>query len=115
MRCDSLVFENLFGLGADELSNIPFSTKEEPEAEEADQAEHDTGNDDDPEKLWCICRQPYDEKFMICCDKCEDWFHGKCVNVTKKEGKRMERENISWMCPKCTGESYFITPCLHLA
>ncbi|XP_063968609.1 zinc finger protein 184-like isoform X3 [Lytechinus pictus] len=91
-------------LGADELSDIPFSTKEEPEA---DQAEHDTGNDDDPEKLWCICRQPYDEKFMICCDKCEDWFHGKCVNVKKKEGKRMERENISWMCPKCTDSGIY--------
>ncbi|XP_041466092.1 death-inducer obliterator 1-like isoform X2 [Lytechinus variegatus] len=95
-------------LGADELSDIPFSSEEEPEAEEAEQAEHDTGSDwtsdDDPEKLWCICRQPHDGKFMICCDKCEDWFHGKCVNITKKEGKRMERENLSWMCPKCTEE-----------
>ncbi|XP_041484443.1 zinc finger protein 43-like isoform X3 [Lytechinus variegatus] len=94
-------------LGADELGNIPFSTKEEPEAETADRAEHDTGNDNDQEKLWCICRQPYDERFMICCDKCEDWFHGKCVNVTKKEGKRMERENISWMCPKCTDSGIY--------
>jgi hypothetical protein len=23
---------------------------------------------------------------MICCDLCEDWFHGKCVGVTKSMG-----------------------------
>jgi hypothetical protein len=23
---------------------------------------------------------------MICCDSCEDWFHGKCVGVTKSMG-----------------------------
>lgn len=23
---------------------------------------------------------------MICCDTCEDWFHGKCVGISKAQG-----------------------------
>lgn len=38
---------------------------------------------------------------MICCDTCEDWFHGKCVGITKAQGKAMELKNISWICPLC--------------
>jgi hypothetical protein len=36
-------------------------------------------------KVYCICRKPYKEgDFMIHCDKCKEWFHGKCVNVMQK-------------------------------
>lgn len=38
---------------------------------------------------------------MICCDKCEDWFHGKCVNVTKAMGVEMEERGVEWVCPNC--------------
>ena len=45
-----------------ELSDIPFSSEED----EPDAGEHDSGSDwtsdDDPEKLWCICRKPHDGK-----------------------------------------------------
>ena len=35
---------------------------------------------DEDETVYCICRQPYDgERFMIECDVCKDWFHGKYV------------------------------------
>lgn len=51
--------------------------------------------------LWCICRQPHNNRFMICCDKCEDWFHGKCVNVTKAMGVEMEERGVEWVCPSC--------------
>ena len=28
--------------------------------------------------LYCVCRQPYDvSRFMIECDICKDWFHGR--------------------------------------
>lgn len=58
-------------------------------------------SEDDPDRLWCICKQPHNNRFMICCDKCEDWFHGTCVNVTKAMGKDMERQDIKWHCPNC--------------
>lgn len=71
------------------------SSQDEATEEEEDYTE------DDPNRLWCICRQPHNNRFMICCDKCEDWFHGKCVNVTKAQGKAMELKNIAWHCPPC--------------
>lgn len=58
-------------------------------------------SEDDPDRLWCICKQPHNNRFMICCDKCEDWFHGTCVNVTKAQGKIMEQSNKKWLCPNC--------------
>jgi len=44
-------------------------------------------SEDDPERLWCICRKPHNNRFMICCDVCEEWFHGKCVGISKQIGK----------------------------
>jgi hypothetical protein len=38
---------------------------------------------------------------MICCDTCLDWYHGKCVGITKKMGKEMEQAKNEWSCPKC--------------
>ena len=32
------------------------------------------------EPLYCLCKKPYDDTiFMIECDVCKDWFHGKYV------------------------------------
>ena len=28
---------------------------------------------------YCICRGPYNNRFMICCDECDEWYHGTCV------------------------------------
>eukprot|EP01122_Echinamoeba_exundans_P008002 TRINITY_DN2574_c0_g1_i2.p1 TRINITY_DN2574_c0_g1~~TRINITY_DN2574_c0_g1_i2.p1 ORF type:complete len:268 (-),score=56.19 TRINITY_DN2574_c0_g1_i2:31-834(-) len=50
------------------------------------------------EKLYCICRKPYvDGVFMIACDKCDDWFHGECVNISSKDAKKMS----SYTCAQC--------------
>lgn len=38
---------------------------------------------------------------MICCDSCEDWFHGKCVGITKSLGEQMEARGVEWNCPPC--------------
>ncbi|XP_039752411.1 death-inducer obliterator 1 isoform X1 [Pararge aegeria] len=58
-------------------------------------------SEDDPNRIWCICKQPHNNRFMICCDACEDWFHGKCVNITKAMGQQMEEQGIEWRCPNC--------------
>lgn len=31
----------------------------------------------------------------------EDWYHGKCVNVSKSMGKVIEQSKKEWICPKC--------------
>ncbi|KAL9434409.1 hypothetical protein AB3S75_029115 [Citrus x aurantiifolia] len=31
--------------------------------------------------LYCICRKPYDEKAMIACYQCDEWYHVDCVKL----------------------------------
>lgn len=40
-------------------------------------------------------------RFMICCDQCEEWYHGSCVGISVSQGKRMEREGKEYTCPIC--------------
>jgi hypothetical protein len=63
--------------------------------------EDEEESEDDPNKLWCICNQPHNNRFMICCDTCEEWYHGKCVNITKAMGQQMESEGREWICLFC--------------
>ncbi|XP_030765439.1 death-inducer obliterator 1 isoform X2 [Sitophilus oryzae] len=63
--------------------------------------ENEEESEDDPNKLWCICNQPHNNRFMICCDTCEEWYHGKCVNITKAMGQQMESEGKEWICLFC--------------
>uniref|UniRef100_A0A8D9EV27 Death-inducer obliterator 1 n=1 Tax=Cacopsylla melanoneura TaxID=428564 RepID=A0A8D9EV27_9HEMI len=58
-------------------------------------------SEDDPDRLWCICQKPHNNRFMICCDSCDSWFHGKCVGITKAMGNQMEERGIEWRCPTC--------------
>eukprot|EP00340_Litonotus_pictus_P010507 CAMPEP_0170536982 /NCGR_PEP_ID=MMETSP0209-20121228/102454_1 /TAXON_ID=665100 ORGANISM="Litonotus pictus, Strain P1" /NCGR_SAMPLE_ID=MMETSP0209 /ASSEMBLY_ACC=CAM_ASM_000301 /LENGTH=3332 /DNA_ID=CAMNT_0010838417 /DNA_START=274 /DNA_END=10272 /DNA_ORIENTATION=- len=45
---------------------------------------------------YCKCLMPFDKpEFMICCDNCEVWFHGRCVGID-------ENKPIStWICSYC--------------
>ncbi|CAH0592546.1 unnamed protein product [Chrysodeixis includens] len=84
--------------------NKKLTTKKQEQATPiVDKAESQESwnSEDDPNRLWCICKQPHNNRFMICCDGCEDWFHGKCVNITKAMGQQMEEQGIEWRCPNC--------------
>ena len=60
-----------------------------------------TDDEDDPDKLWCLCQQKHNNRFMIQCDDCKNWFHGSCVKISKRQGRRMEKQNIDWFCQNC--------------
>uniref|UniRef100_A0A2M4BEU5 Putative bromodomain-containing protein n=2 Tax=Anopheles marajoara TaxID=58244 RepID=A0A2M4BEU5_9DIPT len=50
------------------------------------------------QELYCLCRRPYDEtQFYICCDKCQDWFHGRCVGILQSEAEYIDE----YICPNC--------------
>ena len=66
--------------------------------------------EDDPNKLWCICRKPHNNRFMIACDTCSEWFHGKCVGINPKKGKEMEDNGQEWTCPKCLEKNSALFP-----
>ncbi|XP_073361408.1 PHD finger protein ALFIN-LIKE 3-like [Aegilops tauschii subsp. strangulata] len=47
------------------------------------------------------CNAPYHANaFWICCDECDQWFHGKCVNVTASEAEHIKE----YKCPGCIRE-----------
>lgn len=31
--------------------------------------------------LYCICRKPDDERAMIACDQCNEWYHFDCIKL----------------------------------
>ncbi|KAF7271636.1 hypothetical protein GWI33_015487 [Rhynchophorus ferrugineus] len=54
------------------------------------------------QKLYCLCQQPYDDsQFYICCDSCQDWFHGRCVGILQSEADNIDE----YICPRCQRNS----------
>ena len=51
---------------------------------------------------YCICRGPDDHRWMICCESCEDWFHGECIKMDAIIGEALIEKFI---CPNCTAGS----------
>ncbi|KAF9967760.1 PHD finger protein 8 [Mortierella alpina] len=48
--------------------------------------------------VYCICRGPYDGiEFMIACDRCEEWFHGRCIGMKPQEAKKSNH----YYCETC--------------
>ena len=47
--------------------------------------------------VFCICRKPDDGHFMIACDACYEWFHGKCVQITEEAALAVDY----YHCPEC--------------
>ncbi|XP_018334706.1 nucleosome-remodeling factor subunit NURF301 isoform X2 [Agrilus planipennis] len=56
----------------------------------------------DSQMLYCLCKQPYDEsQFYICCDRCQNWFHGRCVGILQSEADSIDE----YICPNCQKNS----------
>ena len=49
------------------------------------------------EKIYCSCRQPYQGRFMIQCDVCDEWYHGSCVNISATDALQIDK----YKCPDC--------------
>ena len=48
--------------------------------------------------LFCICKEAYDEnKAMICCDECGEWYHCTCVGMNPSDAANCE----TYTCPQC--------------
>ena len=41
--------------------------------------------------LYCICRKPDTNRFMIGCDRCEEWYHGDCISITAEYAKKIRQ------------------------
>jgi len=61
---------------------------------------------EDADQLYCICRRPDNHTFMIACDGgCEDWFHGKCVDLKKEDENLIDK----YICPNCEANGPNVT------
>ncbi len=78
-----------------DTGTLPDLEADDGGAEDGDASESDSGP-------YCICRGPDNHKFMIACDKCEDWFHGDCIGMDKYTGENLVQKYI---CPSCSDES----------
>ena len=52
---------------------------------------------DKKKKLYCICKSADTERFMIACDKCDEWYHGDCVGVSQSLSKKIK----AFFCHVC--------------
>ncbi len=76
---------------AEEGENIPLKLPEESMLETAI---------DDKGARHCVCGGPSDGSVMLSCDKCDRWFHGRCMGITKEDSEALS----SWICHPCLGQ-----------
>ena len=87
------------GTPATGSSPAPEDVRADPESDFASAAEE--GND-----LFCICRRPDNHAWMIACDGgCDDWLHGKCVNIDEEDGDLIDK----YICPNCMAKDRGVT------
>jgi COMPASS component SPP1 len=66
----------------------------------------DDGDSESDSGPYCLCRGPDDHRFMIACDRCEDWFHGACIGMDKHTGEKLVQKYI---CPNCSEGGRYTT------
>lgn len=70
----------------------PRNRKRESATPQRSSSVANADEEDDEDGVFCICRGPDNHTWMIACDgPCEDWFHGRCINMTEKEGDLIEK------------------------
>ncbi|KAJ4153913.1 hypothetical protein LMH87_010379 [Akanthomyces muscarius] len=80
------------------LSGRPKKQKSGGGADDGSAADDDSDNGP-----YCLCRGPDDHRWMICCEGCDDWFHGECINLSKEVGENLIEKFI---CPRCTTKQF---------
>ncbi|KAG8925768.1 hypothetical protein FRC02_009438 [Tulasnella sp. 418] len=52
--------------------------------------------------LYCICKQLYDDdRVMIACDNCDEWYHPKCVGLIEEDLELVDM----FICPPCIAQN----------
>ena len=66
--------------------------------------------------IYCKCRLLYaaehgfptksfprsEDIHMIQCYTCEEWYHKSCVNLSIFKIKQLRKDDVKWLCPKCS-------------
>ncbi|KAH9984681.1 hypothetical protein BJV74DRAFT_797182 [Russula compacta] len=81
-------------------SAMPVSMTPAPSVENrtTGEAELDDAEEEMEDKLYCVCKTRYDdERVMIACDRCDEWYHTSCVNMPDLEIDLVDQ----FICPLC--------------
>lgn len=93
--------ETEINVTANLLANVPehvcHCTEDDPNEAEGD------------EEPFCFCqsRKRQAKDFHVCCDICNEWYHGACVGINKEDSTRIRM----FVCSKC--ESFTDTLSVH--
>ncbi|KAI1797841.1 hypothetical protein LXA43DRAFT_270101 [Ganoderma leucocontextum] len=75
---------------------VPAEPAAKPKAQPQEEEESEEEAVDD--KLYCICKTNYDEdKVMIACDRCDEWYHTQCLDMDDLEVDLIDQ----FVCPLC--------------
>ncbi|XP_067914584.1 nucleosome-remodeling factor subunit BPTF isoform X5 [Heterodontus francisci] len=102
--CKTPYDESKFYIGCDLCTNwyhgecVGITEKEAKKMDEYICNECKRAQEGSSEELYCICRTPYDEsQFYIGCDRCQNWYHGRCVGILQSEAELIDE----YVCPQC--------------
>ncbi|ODH53582.1 hypothetical protein GX48_00416 [Paracoccidioides brasiliensis] len=89
-------------------TSLSIGSSPAPEAKKVGKAHEyqeevdEDGEEEDLSEVFCICRKPDNHTWMIGCDGgCEDWFHGKCVNINQEDANLIDK----YICPACEAKN----------
>uniref|UniRef100_A0A8C8EZN2 Bromodomain PHD finger transcription factor n=1 Tax=Oncorhynchus tshawytscha TaxID=74940 RepID=A0A8C8EZN2_ONCTS len=102
--CRTPYDESKFYIGCDLCTNwyhgecVGVTEKEAKKMDDYICSECKRAQEGKTEELYCICRTPYDEaQFYIGCDRCQNWYHGRCVGILQSEANHIDQ----YVCPQC--------------
>uniref|UniRef100_A0A8C5F9H7 Bromodomain PHD finger transcription factor n=1 Tax=Gadus morhua TaxID=8049 RepID=A0A8C5F9H7_GADMO len=102
--CKTPYDESKFYIGCDLCTNwyhgecVGITEKEAKKMDDYICAECKRAQEGNTEELYCICQTPYDEsQFYIGCDRCQNWYHGRCVGILQSEATHIDQ----YVCPQC--------------
>ena len=56
------------------------------------------------DRLYCLCKTPYEEdKIMIACDRCDEWYHPACVGMPEVEVDLVDQ----FICSSCSARECY--------
>lgn len=102
--CKTPYDETKFYIGCDLCTNwyhgecVGITEKKAKKMDDYICVECKRGQESSTEELYCICQTPYDEsQFYIGCDRCQNWYHGRCVGILQSEANHIDE----YVCPQC--------------
>ncbi|KAF5898758.1 PHD finger protein 3-like, partial [Clarias magur] len=79
--------------------NAPVVKKGPAEGDPTPASENETAWDSS--KQCGLCNKPHNNRFMVGCGRCDDWFHGDCVGLDLAKVQQMEKDDQEFVCLKC--------------